>query len=227
MNQSELSEEFGRNMETLTGTEFEIDSESDDFMDNLEGRIRTIKYNLWMDAQSNTLANYLKRKMSAHFEQLYEFSYSVSMYEEDYSIPRGTEALALMIIDEKEAYEKRIERLYRRYERFESITSILPPSSKSVVMGYFKHRKKIEYELLRTILIKHLNEIESVYKEDELQQEADADRLEDEYQAEQGRRRYLIERRYVYMTPDEYINHVENEKNERKRLYERLGLSMS
>lgn len=227
MNQSDLSEEFGQQIESLTtGTKYEIDSESDDEMDITERRIRAIMYNLWMDAQSKKLANYLKRKQDAHFAQLYEFSYGVSMYEEDYYLPKGTEKIALMIIDEKQAFIKRIERLYKRYERFERIAEGLDLSSKGVVVGYFKHGEKFYYELLRNTLSKHLNELEKVYKDDELLQETEADRLEDEYQACKGKEKYLIDRKYVYMTTDEYTTYLEKEKTERDKVYGRLGITM-
>ena len=227
MNQSDLTEAFGQQLASLTaGTEYEVDSESDETMDNTEGRIRAIMYNLWMDAQSKKLANHLQRKQDAHFAQLYEFSYGVTRYEEDYFLPKGTEKLALMIIDEKRAFEKRIKRLYRRYDRFKNLTDKLEPSSKDIIVGYFEHGQKFEYELLRNTLTKHLKEIERVYNDDERSQDEAADRLEDEYQAEQGKERYLIGRKYVYMKPSEYATYLEKEKSKRNEIYERLGLPM-
>jgi len=227
MNQSVLTEEFGQQLESLTiGTKYEVDSETDEQMDHTEMRIRAIMYSLWMDAQSKKLADNLQKKQAAHFAQLYEFSYGVPMYDREYNPPRDAESLALMIIDEKQAFIKRNKHLYLRYERFKKITNDFPILSKQVLVDYFEHSKKKDYELLRNTLKKHLRVIERIYKEDEDSKESTADKSEDERQARLGCKGYLINRKKVYMTPDEYELHIANEKNERNKVYERLGLSM-
>ncbi|PUB12220.1 hypothetical protein [Paenisporosarcina sp. OV554] len=227
MNQSDLSEAFGLQIGALTiGTRYEINSESEETMDNTEVRIRMIMYNLWMDAQSKKLADSLKRKQAEHFEQLYEFSYGVSMYDTEQYTPRDAGSLALRIIDEKQAFIKRNERLILRHERFIKITNSLDYSSKRILVDYFEFRKKIDYELLRNTLTKHLKTIERIYKVDEDSKESDADNREDELQDKLGRKRYLINRRNVYMTPEEYVVHSEKEKAERIKFYEQVGLSM-
>lgn len=228
MNQSVLSDEFGQQIESLTtGTKYEVDSETDEKMDHTEMRIRAIMYNLWMDAKSKKLADFLQKKQAAHFAELYEFSYGVPMYDSEYSPPRDAESLALMIIDEKQAFIKRNEHLYLRYERFKNITNDFPTSSKQVLVDYFEHSKKMDYELLRNTLKKHLRVIELIYQEDEDSKEADADEQEDERQAALGCEGYLIDRKKVYMTPEEYELHKVNEKYESNKLYERLGFLMS
>ncbi|QFF98786.1 hypothetical protein PB01_08045 [Psychrobacillus glaciei] len=228
MNKSILAEEFGEQLEAVTiGTPYAVDPDSDNFISELEQRIRRVMYNLWMDAQSQRLAKHLQRKQVAHFEELYEFSYGVPMYDKEYAgIPRDTESLAIRIIDEKQAFIKRNEHLYLRYERFKEITNNLPASSKQILVDYFEYRKKIDYELLRNTLKKHLKAIERIYKADEESKEAEAENQEDERQAKLGCKAYLINRRKVYMIPEDYAAHVERDRTERLKVYEQLGLAM-
>lgn len=227
MNQSFLSEEFGQQLGSLTiGTKYEVDWQTDEKMDQTEMRIRAIMYSLWMDAQSKKLADFLQKKQTAHFTQLYEFSYGVPMYDSEFSLPKDAESIALRIIDEKQAYMKRNEHLHLRYERFKEISNNLHSSAKQILVDYFEYKKKVDYELLRSTLKKHLKTIERIYKDDEESKEADADNQEDERQAKLGCKSYLINRRKVYMMPEEYATHVDKERTERLKVYEQLGLVM-
>lgn len=61
----------------------------------MEARIRNTMYCLWKDATSKELVKYLKRSAEQYFQELYEFSYGVTSYDEDVSITKGTERLAL------------------------------------------------------------------------------------------------------------------------------------
>lgn len=166
MNLAIISEEFGEQIAAITaGTRFEISSESDNDVPVMEARIRNIMYCLWKDSTSKELAKYLKQSAEQYFQELYEFSYGVTSYE-DVSITKGTERLALMIIAEKENRKRQIDRLERAYERFCSILDSLPSQDVEVLQQYFIERKKIDYELLRGVVKKHLNYIEVYYDSD-------------------------------------------------------------
>lgn len=161
-----ISEEFGEQIAAITaGTRFEISSESDNDVPVMEARIRNTMYCMWKDATSKELAKYLKRSAEQYFQELYEFSYGVTSYE-DVSITKGTERLALMIIAEKENRKQQIDRLERGYERFSSILDSLPSQDMKVLQQYFKERKKVDYELLRGVVKKHLKFIEAYYDTD-------------------------------------------------------------
>ncbi|MGA3677846.1 hypothetical protein [Lysinibacillus agricola] len=163
MNLAIISEEFGEQIAAITaGTKYEISSESDHDVPVMEGRIRNTMYCLWKDATSKELAKYLERSAEQYFQGLYEFSYGVTSYE-DVSITKGTERLALMIIVEKENRKRQIDRLERAYERFRSILDSLPPQDVEVLQKYFEERKKVDYELLRGVVKKHLKIIEAYY----------------------------------------------------------------
>ncbi|MGA3601170.1 hypothetical protein [Lysinibacillus agricola] len=166
MNLAIISEEFGEQIAAITaGTRYEISSESDNDVPVMEARIRNTMYCLWKDATSKELAKYLKRSAEQYFQELYEFSYGVTSYE-DVSITKGTERLALMIIAEKENRKRQIDRLERAYERFLSILDSLPSQDVEVLQKYFKERKKVDYDLLRGIVKKHLKFIEAYYEAD-------------------------------------------------------------
>lgn len=225
-NPSEISEAFGQQIEILTaGTKYEIDPETEKQMDHTERKIREVMYNLWMDAQSNKLAVFLEKGQAAHFENLYEFSYGTPLYDQNYSISKSPENIAIRIIAEKQRYVNRIRTLRSRYERFKEIVDKMDQSTKEMLIGYFVYSYRVDYELLRPILCKHLREIEKVYKRCEEKQEAAADQLEDEYQALLGKKRYVVDRKIIYMTDEEQNAHVENEKQKREKLYKRLGMS--
>lgn len=166
MNLAIISEEFGEQIAAITaGTRYEISSESDNDVPVMEARIRNTMYCLWKDATSKELAKYLERSAEQYFWELYEFSYGVTSYE-DVSITKGTERLALMIIAEKENRKRQIDRLERAYKRFNSILDSLPTQDVEVLQQYFIERRKVDYELLRGVVKKHLKPIEVYYDKD-------------------------------------------------------------
>lgn len=166
MNSTIISEEFGEQIAIVTaGTPYELGEDNENFISELEHRIRRVMYSLWMDAQANKLSNYLEKKQAAHFAQLYDFSYGVPKYDNDYSQSNKTETLALMIIDEKQAYSKRIQRIQRQYKRFKGICNQLDNKDQITLRSYFEHNQKVDYVLLRTTIQRNLKLFEQVYKD--------------------------------------------------------------
>lgn len=167
MNQSTICEEFGEQLAALTaGTRYEISSESDHDVPAMEARIRNSMFCLWKDATSKGLAEYLERTSEQYYTELYEFSYGVTSYSEDYRMVKGTERLALMVIAEKENRKRQVERLEKAYERFYSILDSLPKEDVEVLKRYFVKRHKVDYEQLRAVVKKHLKQIETYYEAD-------------------------------------------------------------
>jgi len=122
MNLAAISDEFGKQLAVMTeGTRYEIVNELDKDDSLIEGRIRNTLYNLWKDYTSDELANYLERTAERYFQELYEFSYGVTSYDDDCWLAKGTERLALMVVAEKENRRRKIERLRHGYKRFNSI----------------------------------------------------------------------------------------------------------
>ncbi|EON73956.1 hypothetical protein [Lysinibacillus sphaericus] len=172
MNSTTISEEFGEQLAIVTaGTPYEIGENNENFFTELEHRIRRVMYSLWMDGQAQKLANYLQKKQAAHMAELYEFSYGVPMYDNDYSLSSKTETLALMIIDEKKAYAKRIQRIRLQYERFKKICNQLNDQDQTTLKSYFEHNQKVDYELLRTTIQRNLKLLEQVYKDAEAEKD--------------------------------------------------------
>lgn len=169
MDKSTISEEFGKQLASVTaGTIYDVSPDADDelFISELEHRIRRVMYSLWMDAQANRLANSIERRMAAHFQELYEFSYGVTLYDTtEHLIPRKTDTLALMIIDEKESYKKRIKHTRQQYRRFKDICGQLSESDQELITSYFEHSHKVEYETLRECMKSNLTLLENIYHE--------------------------------------------------------------
>jgi len=167
MNLAAISDEFGEQLAVMTeGTKYEIVNELDKDDSLIEGRIRNILYNLWKDSTSDELANYLERTAERYFHELYEFSYGVTSYDDDCWLAKGTERLALMVVAEKENRRRQIERLRKGYKRLLSILEQLPSQDTKVLQQFYMKRQKMDYELLRGIIKKHLTTIEAVYEAD-------------------------------------------------------------
>lgn len=172
MNQTIISEAFGEQLALITAnTPYAIESDSDTFVSELEHKVREYMYSLWMDAQANKLANYLEKRQAAHFAQLYEFSYGVSMYDNDQSLSSRSDTLALMIINEKVAYKKRLERLRLQYKRFNEICDLISVEDKELFIRYFEQSQKVDYETLRNAVLNYLTLIGERYSHDEKMKE--------------------------------------------------------
>ncbi|MGY4793919.1 hypothetical protein ACVNNN_02865 [Lysinibacillus fusiformis] len=168
MNQTIISEAFGEQLALITAdTPYAIESDSDTFVSELEQKVREYMYSLWMDAQANKLANYLERRQAAHFAQLYEFSYGVSMYDNDQSLSSRSDILAFMIIDEKAAYKKRLERIQLQYKRFRELCEQIGVGDRKLFIRYFEQSQKVDYETLRKAVINNLALIGERYWRDE------------------------------------------------------------
>ncbi|MET4562698.1 hypothetical protein ABIA69_003889 [Lysinibacillus parviboronicapiens] len=175
MNQTTISEDFGEQLALITAdTPYAIESDSDTFVLELEQKVRKYMYSLWMDAQANKLANYLEKRQAAHFAQLYEFSYGVSMYDNDQSLSSRSDILAFMIIDEKAFYKKRLERIRLQYKRFREICELLSVEDKELFIRYFEQSQKVDYETLRNAVINNLTLIGERYWRDEKMKEEHA-----------------------------------------------------
>ncbi|WP_313150269.1 hypothetical protein [Lysinibacillus capsici] len=168
MNQTTISEAFGEQLALITAnTPYAIESDSDNFVSELEHKVREYMYSLWMDAQANKLANYLEKRQAAHFAQLYEFSYGVSMYDNDQSLLSRSDILAFMIIDEKVTYKKRLKRIRLQYKRFKEMCDLISAEDRKLFICYFEQSQKVDYETLRKAVINNLTLIGERYRRDE------------------------------------------------------------
>lgn len=167
MNLAAISDDFSEQMAVMTeGTRYDRNSSAFNCVPELEGRIREVMYLLWKDSTSDELANYLERTAERYFQELYEFSYGVTSYDDDCWLAKGTERLALMIVAEKENRRRQIERLRKGYKRFNMILEQFPTKDNEVLQAFYMKRKKVDYEQLRRIIEKHLSTIEAVYEAD-------------------------------------------------------------
>lgn len=199
MNRTTISEAFGEQLAIVTaGTPYEIGESNENFISELEHRIRRVMYSLWTDGQAQKLANYLQKKQAAHIAELYEFSYGVPMYDNDYSLSRKTETIALMIIDEKKAYAKRIQRIRLQYKRFKEICNRLNDQDQITLINYFERNQKVDYELLRTTIQRNLKLLEQIYKDAEEEKEKECPLYHVEVDAEAQQEEAERKRQDIY-----------------------------
>lgn len=163
LNKTEVINEFVEQLELLT-TDTPYHADGIHSLNTLEQRIRDIMASLWVDAKSKVLAEHLERKMESHFEQLYEFSYGIPSYNNtEPPTAQRPDTLAIMIIEEKELYQKRIKHLRQRYERFKSVCEQLIFYDKELIVSYFERSEKADYERLRGAIKHNLKIFENTY----------------------------------------------------------------
>lgn len=143
------------------------DADMDEGTAEVERRVREVSYNLWKDAQGGRLADRMEIEKEEHFEQLYEFSYGVSMYEEDYFLPKKTDTVALLIIEEKDMYERKIRKVRQQYQRFKEVCRKLSVEDRRMFTSYFEWSCKVDYEQLRQSIVSNLQLLNQYYEEDD------------------------------------------------------------
>jgi len=168
-------------------------------------------------AQSLNAALKMERERLEYFESLYDFSYGVSNLTEEPVYLGSTESKALYIIDQKQAYEMRIGKLKERYSRFKGLVRGLPNNDKRMITNYFEHGHKVDYDELRACInrvSKYMEEAEEA-REKALDHEAaqkyaverKMQRIEKSrasIKENEGKKQYLINGRFEYMTDKEY-----------------------
>lgn len=165
-----MTEEFGELLAAVTeGTKYRISPDDEKcFISELEHRVRSVMYTLWMDSQSNKLAAFLEHKKAEYFEDLYEFSYGITLYDEmDGRTSRKADTLAVMIIEKKDSYNKRIEGARLCYKRFNEMCGRLSHEDRETFISYFHDLRKIDYETLRKAIIRNLKMIENYIQSEE------------------------------------------------------------
>lgn len=232
MDKSTISEEFGEHLASVTaGTLYDTSLDEDDlYISELEHRIRKVMYSLWMDAQSKKLADEMERNMKAYFDDLYEFSYGITFYDEtEHGVPRKTDTLALMIIDEKETYKKQIKGARHRYKRFEEICNQLSIMNRQMFISYFERIEKVNYKSLRNAIFHHLSPIESRYAHDARVAEARTKEISDAIEGEapkvKDRKRKPTKSKKKYVIPGiGQVTEEEWEADYQRRMAEYFGL---
>jgi len=116
---------------------------------------RVLMYDLYLGAQALKLALKFMNERKEYFESLYDFSYGVSCLSDITDQPvfiGNTESHAMRIIDEKEAYDKRIEKLMERYRGFKKIIGGLSEEDQHLLIRYFEYGHRVDYEQVRACI---------------------------------------------------------------------------
>lgn len=116
---------------------------------------RVVIYDLYLGAQAYKLALKFEDEREEYFDSLYDFSYGVSCLSDLTDQPvfiGNTESHAMRIIDEKEAYDKRIEKLKNRYKGFRMLLSGLNDEDEHLLRRYFEYGHRVDYEQVRACI---------------------------------------------------------------------------
>ena len=121
---------------------------------------RVLMYDLYLGAQAYKLALKFEDERQEYFDSLYDFSYGVSCLSDLTDEPvfiGNTESRAIRIIEEKEAYDKRIEKLKKRYRGFRRLLDGLNEEDEHLLRRYFEYGHRVDYEQVRASISRLTN----------------------------------------------------------------------
>lgn len=185
---------------------------------------RVLIYDLYLGAQSLSLAKKMEQERDEYFASLYDFSYGISNLTEEPLYLGSTDSNAIKIIEEKETYNKKIVRLKERYSRFRALLLNFKEQDRQLLRSYFEHGQKKNYEEIQACvrrLEKYISRIEKA-REKMLERQTMDDYQEQlkSIRAQQGRenfqtnwdeqkQQHLVDGRFVYMSKQEYQDHMD------------------
>ena len=176
-------------------------------------------------SQALTRAKRLERKRMDFHKELYLCITFASVHLDE-SIVRehshATDVQAIRIIEAKQRYERMIHKEYARHVRWQSLLGWVVEHDKVIMIRYFQKRKSVKPEIISRIL----ETIEKRLEDEERRIEHDLDdKAQAEYEkymkkteafrkpapvvddGQDGKRRYLIDGKFIYLTVDEYQAH--------------------
>ncbi|WP_172373535.1 hypothetical protein [Sporosarcina jiandibaonis] len=201
----------------------------EEFIPEAEENRRITMYELAKNAQAKNEANQMKKDRASYFESLYEdiryYSVRIDPFREGSGNP-AVDYQAMEIIDAKIAYDKRIMKLNERYARWRGFLHKFNKQESDLLRRYFENGDPISYETIRRLLFKAGRILES--SEEARGKAMDQETMEEyrEYQKQfperfkifstqlplqndESKQQYLINGQFVYMSPEEYEDHLE------------------
>ena len=133
----------------------------------LRTRINELLHSIELDAGAKKKAEKMIRKRTEYFSELYEFSYGICKYDDEMGITSDPAYIVSEIVSAKANYDKRIMRLDGKHKRFERVMGLLSTDEEEAFRQALFTPKTIDVKVLKTIIKKHLSEIEQIYPDDE------------------------------------------------------------
>nr|WP_309101819.1 hypothetical protein [Fredinandcohnia onubensis] len=133
----------------------------------LRTRINELLHSIELDAGAKKKAEKMIRNRAEYFSELYDFSYGICKYDDEIGITSDPAYIVSEIVSAKANYDKRIKRLNGKYKRFERVMSLLAAGEAEVFNVALFTPKTIDVKILKSIIKKHLAEIEQIYPDEE------------------------------------------------------------
>ncbi|WP_438316537.1 hypothetical protein [Sporosarcina sp. FA9] len=191
-------------------------------------RIRNIdEWQLFHLAQALTRAKRLEKLRIDFHEELYSCIIYPSVQLDQLEV-RGnnpaTDSQAIRIIEAKERYERKIHKEYDRSVRWKELLKWVDGNDKLIMIRYFEKKKSVRPEIISRLLSqieKHLDLEERRFEQQRTEQSTtDFKKYQEQTQSfrkpiattvgeEFDKIQYLISGQFIYMTPEEYADHLQ------------------
>lgn len=179
-----------------------------------------LKWQLFHLAQSFTRAKRMEKHRSEWFESLYE-SIVYPSVNLDYNNPvmhsAKVDNQAIRIIGLKERYDKKMQQEYEKHLRWKDLLAWAGESDKHLLIRYFQKKKYLEPHIVLSLLkrleerIEHEEFMMDMEGNERAKEEFKIHRKDfhDKYMSKvpldgSGKQQYLVNGKFVYMTPEEY-----------------------
>lgn len=133
----------------------------------LRTRINELLHSIELDAGAKKKAEKMIRHRTEYFSDLYDFSYGICKYDDEMGITSDPAYIVSEIVSAKANYDKRIMRLNGKHKRFERVMGLLSTEEEEAFRLALFTPKEIDVKVLKSIIKKHLVEIEQIYPDEE------------------------------------------------------------
>lgn len=181
------------------------------------------KWQLFYLSQALTRAMKLEKQREDYYKKI-DATILYPSVQLDQSLMRehshATDAQAIRLIEMQERYDRRIRREYKRHVRWQGILEWVDESERIILIRYFQKRKHVQPKIISRILGRIEKRLQAQEKQiekeldakaqerfNQLDKQSNKDKSVQQAVEELDKKRYIINGRFVYMTPEEYAEH--------------------
>lgn len=205
-----------------------------------QDRHNITKWQIFHLSQALTRAKRLEKYREEFHEELYEsILYPTVHYDKEFTGNMGSPAVdiqAIRVIELKERYDRRIQREYDRHARWKRLLEWLDNNDKHIMIRYFEKKKSVQPKIINRLLSKiekRLDQEEKCIEHERMEQSTAEYRVYQELTRafrktraptnsveHEDKQQYIINGRFVYMTEQEHADHLLQEKESKRKMYE-------
>lgn len=197
------------------------------------------KWQLSHLAQSLTRAKRLEKHRGMYFKEIYEtIIYSSARFDDGYTrhLSSATDIQAIRIIELKERYDKRVQQEYDRHVQWCELLEWANERDRLIMIRYFQKKKYVDPKVITRLLYRIEKRLNEEYRRIEMERNELAKEKYKEYRSDNidkfivtpspdrmNKQQYLINGRFVYMTEEEYQEHLQQQAERIDRLTFMIG----